>query len=53
MKRFPEIADVNFTAQLEKMLDAVELGEENWENVARQVDGIIRKDYLDPNHDII
>ena len=26
-ERFPEIADVNFTAKLEEMLDAVELGE--------------------------
>ena len=28
-ERFPEIADVNFTAKLEEMLDAVELGEES------------------------
>ncbi|NLM14223.1 MAG: DNA topoisomerase I, partial [Epulopiscium sp.] len=42
-ERFPEIADVNFTAKLEEMLDAVELGEESWENVVRQVDSIIKK----------
>lgn len=44
IKRFPEIADINFTAHLEEMLDAVELGEENWENVVRHVDEIIRKE---------
>lgn len=34
---------MKFTAKLEEMLDAVELGEEEWENVVRQVDGIIKK----------
>lgn len=43
MERFPAIADIKFTAHLEEMLDAVELGEESWENVVRQVDGIVRK----------
>lgn len=43
IERYPEIADVKFTAKLEEMLDAVELGEEEWENVVRQVDGIIKK----------
>jgi len=42
-ERFPEIADVGFTARLEDMLDAVETGEEKWENVVRQVDEIIKK----------
>jgi len=41
--RFPEIADVGFTARLEDMLDAVETGEESWEDVVRQVDEIIKK----------
>ena len=50
IKRFPEIADINFTAHLEEMLDAVELGEENWENVVRHVDEIIRKETF--NRDI-
>lgn len=42
-ERYPEITDIKFTAKLEEMLDAVELGEEKWENVVRQVDDIIKK----------
>lgn len=52
IRRFPEIADVQFTAHLEEMLDAVELGEEDWENVVRQVDGIVRREVLSLNRDI-
>jgi len=44
-ERFPEIADVRFTARLEDMLDAVETGEESWEDVVRQVDEIIKKNW--------
>lgn len=43
MARYPEIVDVGFTAKLEEMLDAVELGEENWENVVRKVDEIVSR----------
>ena len=52
IRRFPEIADVQFTAHLEEMLDAVELGEEDWENVVRQVDRIVRRDSFELNRDI-
>jgi len=44
------VATYHDTAHLEEMLDAVELGEENWENVVRHVDEIIRKETF--NRDI-
>jgi len=36
MNHFPEIIDIDFTAELEKKLDKIEMGEANWKEVIDQ-----------------